>query len=97
MRSQVKCACGEGAETSRAADGLDSALTSDHESPRGIEPSRVEVGTRAFEHQPYRVKGQIVGTLSGTGAGQHSTRINDEWRVCFRWTKAGPEEVTITD
>lgn len=29
--------------------------------------------------------------------GQHSIRINDQYRVCFRWTKAGPEEVEIVD
>lgn len=41
--------------------------------------------------------GNRLEKLSGTRAGQHSIRINDQWRVCFRWTKAGPEEVTITD
>jgi toxin HigB-1 len=29
--------------------------------------------------------------------GQHSIRINDQWRVCFRWTKLGPEAVEIVD
>jgi toxin HigB-1 len=29
--------------------------------------------------------------------GQHSIRINDQFRVCFRWTSAGPEEVEIAD
>jgi len=41
--------------------------------------------------------GNRLERLSGTRAGQHSIRINDQWRICFRWTKAGPEEVTITD
>ncbi|HHZ9382116.1 TPA: type II toxin-antitoxin system RelE/ParE family toxin, partial [Pseudomonas aeruginosa] len=27
----------------------------------------------------------------------HSIRINDQWRVCFVWTDAGPEEVEIVD
>ena len=35
--------------------------------------------------------------LRGVRAGQYSMRINDQWRICFRWTKAGPERVTITD
>ncbi len=29
--------------------------------------------------------------------GQHSIRINDQYRICFRWTEAGPEDVEITD
>ena len=35
--------------------------------------------------------------LRGGRAGQHSIRINDQWRVCFRWTEAGPADVEITD
>lgn len=30
-------------------------------------------------------------------AGRHSIRINDQWRVVFRWTDAGPTEVDIRD
>jgi proteic killer suppression protein len=41
--------------------------------------------------------GNRLEKLSGDRAGQHSIRINDQWRVCFCWTKAGPEDVTITD
>jgi len=29
--------------------------------------------------------------------GQHSIRINDQWRVCFRWTDEGPADVEIVD
>ncbi|MGA0357517.1 MAG: type II toxin-antitoxin system RelE/ParE family toxin, partial [Ilumatobacteraceae bacterium] len=29
--------------------------------------------------------------------GQHSIRVNDQWRICFRWTKAGAEDISITD
>ena len=35
--------------------------------------------------------------LSGDRAGQRSIRINRQWRVCFRWTDAGPEDVEIVD
>jgi proteic killer suppression protein len=35
--------------------------------------------------------------LTRDRAGQHSIRINDQWRVCFVWTKAGPESVEIAD
>ena len=29
--------------------------------------------------------------------GQHSIRINDQWRICFTWTKEGPADVEIVD
>ena len=35
--------------------------------------------------------------LKGDREGQHSISINMEYRICFRWTPAGPEEVEITD
>ncbi len=35
--------------------------------------------------------------LSGDRAGQHSIRINDQWRICFVWTERGPEAVEIVD
>jgi proteic killer suppression protein len=41
--------------------------------------------------------GNRLEKLSRDRVGQHSIRINDQWRVCFRWTKAGPEDVEITD
>lgn len=41
--------------------------------------------------------GNRLESLKGKRAGQHSIRINDQWRVCFRWTEAGPAEVEIVD
>jgi proteic killer suppression protein len=35
--------------------------------------------------------------LKGDRKGQHSIRINDQWRICFRWTSAGPEDVEVVD
>ncbi len=35
--------------------------------------------------------------VSGTFSGQHSIRVNDQFRVCFRWTAAGAEDVEIVD
>ncbi len=35
--------------------------------------------------------------LRGDRAGQHSIRINVQWRVCFRWTDDGPCDVEIVD
>ena len=41
--------------------------------------------------------GNRLETLKGDRAGQHSVRVNDKFRVCFRWTKEGPEDVEIVD
>jgi len=41
--------------------------------------------------------GNRLEALKGDRAGQHSIRINDQWRICFTWTDAGPEEVQIVD
>lgn len=41
--------------------------------------------------------GNRLEPLHGSRAGQHSIRINDQWRVCFRWTATGPEDVEIVD
>ena len=35
--------------------------------------------------------------LRGDRKGQHSIRINDQWRVCFSWTEQGAMEIEITD
>jgi len=35
--------------------------------------------------------------LKGTRSGQHSIRINDQWRLCFRWEDEGAYEVEIVD
>ena len=36
-------------------------------------------------------------SLQGTRAGQHSIRVNSQWRICFRWTVDGPCDVEIVD
>jgi proteic killer suppression protein len=41
--------------------------------------------------------GNRLEKLHDDRAGRHSIRINDQWWICFRWTKAEPELVTITD
>jgi toxin HigB-1 len=41
--------------------------------------------------------GNRLEALKGDRAGQHSIRINDQFRVCFRWTAAGAEDVEIAD
>jgi len=41
--------------------------------------------------------GNHLEALTKDRAGQHAIRINKQWRVCFRWTPEGPEDVEITD
>jgi len=41
--------------------------------------------------------GNRLEQLRGGRAGQHSIRVNDQWRICFTWTAAGPTNVQITD
>lgn len=41
--------------------------------------------------------GNRLEALKGDRAGQHSMRVNDQYRVCFRWTDSGAEDVEIVD
>jgi toxin HigB-1 len=41
--------------------------------------------------------GNRLEKLKGSRAGSYSVRINQQWRICFSWTDAGPEDVEIVD
>ena len=41
--------------------------------------------------------GNRLEALKGNLAGIHSIRVNDQWRIVFRWTHAGPAHVAIVD
>jgi toxin HigB-1 len=41
--------------------------------------------------------GNRLEALKGDLAGKHSIRVNDQWRIVFRWTKGGPDDVDIVD
>lgn len=41
--------------------------------------------------------GNRLEALKGNRAGQHSIRINDQWRICFVWKDGGAEDVEIVD
>lgn len=41
--------------------------------------------------------GNRLEALAGDRAGQYSVRINDQYRLCFRWTVAGAEDAEIVD
>ena len=50
--------------------------------------------TLAFLRSP---PGNRLEALKGGRTGQYSIRVNDQFRMCFRWTEAGPEDVEIVD
>jgi proteic killer suppression protein len=41
--------------------------------------------------------GNRLESLKGRRRGQYSIRVNDQFRVCFRWTRAGAKDVEIVD
>ena len=41
--------------------------------------------------------GNRLEALSGDRRGQHSIRVTEQFRICFKWTDAGPDEVELTD
>jgi proteic killer suppression protein len=41
--------------------------------------------------------GNRLEALRGNRAGEYSIRVNDQFRICFRWTAAGAEDVEIVD
>jgi proteic killer suppression protein len=41
--------------------------------------------------------GNHLEALKGGRVGQHSIRINDQWRICFKWTPNGVDDIEIID
>ena len=41
--------------------------------------------------------GNRLEAPKGDRKGQHSIRVNQQWRICFRWTESGPAHVGIMD
>jgi proteic killer suppression protein len=41
--------------------------------------------------------GNRLEALRGNRAGQYSIRINDQWRICFEWTRGNARKVEIVD
>lgn len=75
----------------------------------GVCPARwrsfAKVAGRKLDMLDYAVKlgdlrappGNRLEALKGARKGQHSVRINDQWRLCFRRTALGPEDAEIID
>lgn len=57
----------------------------------------IMVDAAAFLEALKSPPGNRLEALKGDLTGKHSIRINDQWRVVFRWTEAGPEDVEIID
>jgi proteic killer suppression protein len=43
------------------------------------------------------IRGNRLEPLKGERAGQHSIRVNDQWRICFVWREGSAHEVEIAD
>ncbi|TAL80096.1 MAG: hypothetical protein EPN75_08600 [Beijerinckiaceae bacterium] len=41
--------------------------------------------------------GNLLHSLSGDRAGQHTIRVNDQFRICFRWLEGGATEIEFAD
>lgn len=75
------------------------------ESPKGFPSDLVKVARRklgyldaASDLRDLRLPpGNRLEALSKDRQGQHSIRINDQFRICFRWTAQGAVDVEITD
>ena len=75
------------------------------ETPKGFPSDLVKVARRklAYLHAAVDLRdlrqppGNHLEALSKDRRGQHSIRINDQFRICFTWTPQGPADVEITD
>jgi proteic killer suppression protein len=60
--------------------------------------AKLQLINAAVELEFLRVPpGNRLEALMGDRKGQHSIRINDQWRICFVWTGADAEDVEIVD
>jgi len=69
--------------------------------PRDIQPialRKLRMMNQAKRLADLRIPpGNRLEALKGGRSGQHSIRINDQWRICFIWTEEGPRNVEIVD
>jgi proteic killer suppression protein len=85
-------------------DKLSEAVFND-EIPKGFPADIVKVARRklgylhaaTFLDDLKAPPGNRLEALKGNRKGQHSIRINDQFRVCFIWTPEGPKDVEIVD
>jgi proteic killer suppression protein len=84
---------------------LAAAILADRQVPKGFSHALAKIARRKLvQLNNAAVLGDLAAppgnrleALRGDLAGRHSIRINDQWRIVFRWTGAGPEDVEILD
>jgi len=71
---------------------------------RTLPPGLHEKGAKTLDRlnsavslQSLSLPGLRLEKLKGDRSGQHSIRINEQYRVCFRWTELGADDVEIVD
>ena len=75
------------------------------ESPKGFPSDLVKITRRKLGYLDAAIDlrdlrqppGNRLEALKGDRQSQHSIRINDQFRICFRWTPQGPTDVEVTD
>ena len=75
------------------------------ERPRGFPSDLVKIARRKLGYLDAAIDlrdlrqppGNRLEALKGDRQGQYSIRINDQFRICFRWTPQGPTDVEVTD
>jgi proteic killer suppression protein len=75
------------------------------ESPKGFPADLVKAARRKLGYLDAAIDlndlrsppGNRLEALRGDRDGQHSVRVNDQFRVCFVWSEEGPRDVEITD
>ena len=81
------------------------AAVSRGETPKGFPSDIINIARRKLRMVDAAVRledmlvppGNRLEALTGDRKGQHSIRINDQWRICFIWTGSAAREVEIVD
>lgn len=81
------------------------AILRDRQAPKGFPAALARVARRKLVQLSNARRlgdlaappGNRLEALKGNLTGKYSIRINDQWRIVFRWTAAGPEDVEIAD
>ena len=81
------------------------AILAERRAPKGFPPDLlaaarrklIQVNSATVLSDLSAPPGNRLEALKGDWKGYHSIRINDQWRIVFRWTPAGPDEVEIVD
>lgn len=84
-------------------DSRTESLFNDQDVPRFRAIERVARRKLLYLHRAQRLEdlrvppGNRLEALKGDRKGQHSIRINDQWRICFRWKDGDAFDVEIVD